>query len=430
MSSAWIRAPTCSGCTRSCSPPTCRRRRPCRPWRGRAGPRNARRTGNAPAESPGGAVGRAAAQRCGVGAAGGADTGGPECRATRRMIAIGTFVGPAVAGADPGTDVPEEVRRSYRSASFRVPAQLPADIGDFTGRETHVAQLRTLLLGGKAANSPGVVRIVVVNGARGSARPRSPCTPPHQVALSSPTASSTWTCRAPAHSRPPRARCSPGSFVTSASRATRSPRGTTSGRRCTGRRSPAAGCSILLDNAKDAAQVRPLLPGSSSCAVLVTTRNRTSDLASMRFVDLNVLEDTEALALFSTDRGRGTGRGRAGRHRRGPGRLRRAAAGDPDLRGAARGAQAVAGRHAGGSAPRPAPSAGRADDRRPRRPRQLPGQLRQPQDRGRGADPARVFRLLGLWQGVSISLRPRRRCSARQLTMSRRRSRPGRRQPA
>ena len=56
---------------------------------------------------------------------------------------------------------------------------------------------------------------------------------------------------------------------------------------------------ILLDNAKDAAQVRSLLPGSSSCAVLVTTRNRTPDLASTRFVDLNVLEDTEALALFS-----------------------------------------------------------------------------------------------------------------------------------
>src|SRR5262249_17421209 len=56
---------------------------------------------------------------------------------------------------------------------------------------------------------------------------------------------------------------------------------------------------IVLDNAKDAAQVRPLLPGSASCAVLVTTRNRTPDLASTRFVDLDVLEDTEALALFS-----------------------------------------------------------------------------------------------------------------------------------
>ncbi len=103
---------------------------------------------------------------------------------------------------------------------------------------------------------------------------------------------------------------------------------------------------ILLDNAKDAAQVRPLLPGSSSCAVLVTTRNRTSDLASMRFVDLNVLEDTEALALFSRVVGEGRAVGRAGRHRRDPRRLRRAAAGDPDLRGPAGGAAAVADRHA------------------------------------------------------------------------------------
>ena len=64
--------------------------------------------------------------------------------------------------------------------------------------------------------------------------------------------------------------------------------------RLTGRR-----VLILLDNARDAAQVRQLLPGSSSCAVLVTTRNRTPDLVSTRFVDLNVLEDAEALALFA-----------------------------------------------------------------------------------------------------------------------------------
>ena len=62
---------------------------------------------------------------------------------------------------------------------------------------------------------------------------------------------------------------------------------------------PGAGCSIVLDNARDAAQVRPLLPGSASCAVLVTTRSRMPDLASTRLVDLNVLDDDEALTLFT-----------------------------------------------------------------------------------------------------------------------------------
>ena len=56
---------------------------------------------------------------------------------------------------------------------------------------------------------------------------------------------------------------------------------------------------ILLDDARDAAQVRPLLPGSASCAVLVTTRNRTPNLPGTRLVDLATLADPEALELFS-----------------------------------------------------------------------------------------------------------------------------------
>jgi len=55
---------------------------------------------------------------------------------------------------------------------------------------------------------------------------------------------------------------------------------------------------VVLDNARDAAQVRPLLPGTASSAVLVTTRSRMPDLASTKLVDLNVLDDDEALNLF------------------------------------------------------------------------------------------------------------------------------------
>ncbi|MER5645024.1 BTAD domain-containing putative transcriptional regulator [Streptosporangium sp. NPDC002524] len=55
---------------------------------------------------------------------------------------------------------------------------------------------------------------------------------------------------------------------------------------------------VLLDNARDAAQVSQLLPGSAGCAAIVTSRGKLADLASARLVDLDVMEPEEALALF------------------------------------------------------------------------------------------------------------------------------------
>jgi DNA-binding SARP family transcriptional activator len=56
---------------------------------------------------------------------------------------------------------------------------------------------------------------------------------------------------------------------------------------------------ILLDNARDAAQVRPLLPGTDGCATLVTSRHRMVDLAGARLFDLDVMGPEEALTLFT-----------------------------------------------------------------------------------------------------------------------------------
>ncbi|MGV4985548.1 AfsR/SARP family transcriptional regulator [Streptomyces sp. NRAIS3] len=56
---------------------------------------------------------------------------------------------------------------------------------------------------------------------------------------------------------------------------------------------------VLLDNAKDAAQIRPLLPGTGGCAALVTSRVRMVDLAGAHLVDLDVMSPEEALALFT-----------------------------------------------------------------------------------------------------------------------------------
>ncbi|GGV29163.1 AfsR/SARP family transcriptional regulator [Streptomyces spectabilis] len=56
---------------------------------------------------------------------------------------------------------------------------------------------------------------------------------------------------------------------------------------------------LVLDNALDAEQIRPLLPGTAGCAVLVTCRSRDLALPGAHRFDLDVPPGSEALALLA-----------------------------------------------------------------------------------------------------------------------------------
>ena len=62
---------------------------------------------------------------------------------------------------------------------------------------------------------------------------------------------------------------------------------------------------VILDDATSSAQIRPLLPGASPTAVLVTSRRRLPELPGVRPVSLDALPPEDAAALFSQRLGRG-----------------------------------------------------------------------------------------------------------------------------
>jgi len=61
---------------------------------------------------------------------------------------------------------------------------------------------------------------------------------------------------------------------------------------------------VLADGASSAAQVRPLLPGTTGSAVLVTSRARLPDLDGARFIDLGGLHPAHSVLLLARISGR------------------------------------------------------------------------------------------------------------------------------
>ncbi|WP_225824453.1 AfsR/SARP family transcriptional regulator [Streptomyces naphthomycinicus] len=225
---------------------------------------------------------------------------------TRRLLAEELGVDPRpglsdlqqrILQADPALAEPSAPATESPSAPVR-PAQLPASVPDFTGRNTFVTELSAVLSSASEAEGR-VMAVSALAGIGGVGKTTLAVHVAHRARTAFPDGQ-LYVDLQGAGPRPAEPETVLGSFLRALGTADSAIpdsleeraalyRSVLDGRRVL----------VLLDNAKDAAQVRPLLPGTEGCAALVTSRVRMLDLAGAHLVDLDVMSPDEALALFT-----------------------------------------------------------------------------------------------------------------------------------
>ncbi|MFS4094267.1 AfsR/SARP family transcriptional regulator [Streptomyces sp. AF1A] len=225
---------------------------------------------------------------------------------TRRLLAEELGVDPRpglselqqrILQADPALAEPSAPAPEPSAAPVR-PAQLPASVPDFTGRAAFVDELSDVLASASEAEGR-VMAVSALAGIGGVGKTTLAVHVAHRARPAFPDGQ-LYVDLQGAGPRPAEPETVLGSFLRALGTADSAIpdslderaalyRSVLDGRRVL----------VLLDNAKDAAQVRPLLPGTEGCAALVTSRARMVDLAGAHLVDLDVMSPDEALALFT-----------------------------------------------------------------------------------------------------------------------------------
>jgi tetratricopeptide (TPR) repeat protein len=178
-----------------------------------------------------------------------------------------------------------------------VPGQLPPSVGDFTGRRELSRRLRAALLG--AATAETAVVITAVSGQGGVGKTALAIRVGHELAPRFPDGQLYVNLRGTEEE------CADPGLVladflrdlgvdraaipdelAARSRLYRS--------RLAGRR-----MLVILDNARDEPQLRPLLPGTPSCAVIVTSRSRLAGLEGVTSIAVDALTAAEAIELLA-----------------------------------------------------------------------------------------------------------------------------------
>jgi len=227
-----------------------------------------------------------------------------------RQLGIEASLSQPVLARDRGL---ESLRRSGTArragmgstAASVVPRQLPTAAAHFAGRERELSSLTGWLDAGIAT---GQAVILAIGGTAGVGKTALAVHWAHQVQHRFPDGQLYVNLRGFDASSAP---VVPAEAITGLLEALDVPAGRVSPRldaRAGLYRSLVAGkrMLIVLDNARDEAQVRPLLPGASTCVVLVTGRSQLAGLVAVegaRPLTLDVLSDTEARQLLASHLG-------------------------------------------------------------------------------------------------------------------------------
>jgi len=208
-----------------------------------------------------------------------------------------------ILNADASLDSPGDARTQTLPTAEPTPGtpagprQLPADLTDFTGRAAQVASLEALLT--KTTVRGGPVVLCALVGAGGMGKTSLAVHVAHRVCAAFPDGQLQVDLHG-AEEPPAEAGEVLGRFLRGLGvRKVDVPAELEE--RAALYRSTLAGhrVLVLLDNARDAAQVRPLLPGASGCAAIVTSRSILTGLDGAHRLSLSILEPAESMRLLT-----------------------------------------------------------------------------------------------------------------------------------